>query len=108
MTRRKQSSDDPANEQEQKRRKQKRRARGEGSLHLRKDGRWAGTFFTEEGKRITVYGKSQQEALDKLRKAQYQQRQGLLVTGPQQTMKHYLDHWLEEVHKPSIKMTTYA
>ena len=47
-------------EEEKKAKKKVRRARGEGSLHRRRDGRWAGSFNTEEGKRITVYGKSQQ------------------------------------------------
>ena len=88
--------------------KGRRRARGEGSLHPRKDGRWAGTFTTDEGKRVTIYGKTQQEALEKLRQAQYKYKQGLLVTGPQQLMGQLLDHWLEEVHKPTIKLTTYA
>lgn len=85
-----------------------RRARGEGSLHKRNDGRWAGSFITEEGKRITVYGKSQQEALEKLRKVQYDYQQGLLATGPRQSLAQYLEHWLEEVHKPAVKLTTYA
>lgn len=93
---------------EKRAKKKVRRARGEGSLHRRNDGRWAGSFITEEGKRINVYGKSQQEALEKLRKAQYDYKQGVLVTGPRQTLAQYLEHWLEEVHKPAIKLTTYA
>jgi integrase len=95
-------------EEEKRAKKKVRRARGEGSLHRRNDGRWAGSFLTEEGKRVTVYGKSQQEALEKLRKSQYDYQQGLLATGPRQTPAHYLEHWLEEVHKPAIKLTTYA
>ena len=95
-------------EEEKKAKKKVRRARGEGSLHKRNDGRWAGSFNTEEGKRITIYGKSQQEALEKLRKAQYEYQQGLLATGPRQSLAQYLEHWLEEVHKPAVKLTTYA
>ena len=64
-------------EEEIRAKKKVRRARGEGSLHRRNDGRWAGSFLTEEGKRITVYGKSQQEALEKLRRSQYDYQQGL-------------------------------
>ena len=67
-----------------------------------------GSFLTEEGKRVTVYGKSQQEALEKLRRSQYDYQQGLLATGPRQSLAQYLEHWLEEVHKPAIKLTTYA
>jgi integrase len=95
-------------EEEKRAKKKVRRARGEGSLHKRNDGRWVGSFITEEGKRITVYGKSQQEALEKLRKAQYDYQQGLLATGPRQSLAQYLEHWLEEVHKPAVKLTTYA
>jgi integrase len=78
-------------EEEKRAKKKVRRARGEGSLHKRNDGRWAGSFITEEGKRITVYGKSQQEPLEKLRKAQYDYQQGLLATGPRQTLAQYLE-----------------
>jgi integrase len=95
-------------EEEKRAKKKVRRARGEGSLHRRNDGRWAGSFLTEEGKRVTVYGKSQQEALEKLRRSQYDYQQGLLATGPRQSLAQYLEHWLEEVHKPAIKLTTYA
>src|SRR5450755_1554106 len=49
----------------------KRRIRGEGSLYQRKgDGRWVGSFYSEEGKRISVYGDTQKEALEKLKAAQ--------------------------------------
>ena len=65
------------NDEEKRGKKQVRRARGEGSIHRRNDGRWAGSFLTEEGKRITVYGKSQQEALEKLRRSQYDYQQGV-------------------------------
>ena len=50
--------------------KRKPRAHGEGGLVRRKDGRWAGSFYNIEGKRVYVYvyGNTQQEALEKLRK----------------------------------------
>ncbi|HEY4032492.1 MAG TPA: hypothetical protein VGL94_00830 [Ktedonobacteraceae bacterium] len=50
--------------------KRKRRAHGEGGLVRRKDGRWAGSFYNIEGKRVYVYGNTQQEALEKLRSVQ--------------------------------------
>lgn len=88
-----------------------RRIRGEGSVYQRKsgDGRWVGSFKVEEtGKRKYVYGSTQKEALDKLKAAQREQEQGTLAIGKDQTLKDYLTYWLEKVHKPTIRVTTYA
>ena len=86
----------------------KRRIRGEGSLYQRKgDGRWVGSFYSEEGKRISVYGDTQKEALEKLKAAQREYEQGKLATGPNQTVKHYLEYWLEDVHKSTIRLSSY-
>jgi integrase len=91
------------------RQKSKRRGKGEGSIYPdKKNERWVGSFYTEDGERRYVYGKTQEEAREKLRAAQHADRQGTLATGPQQTVKQFLEHWLEEVHKPAIKLTTYA
>ena len=86
---------DEENTNEQKRsrsRKQKRRGKGEGSIYPdRKNDRWVGSFFTGEGKRRYVYGKTQEEAREKLRTAQYADMQGSLATGPQQTVKQFME-----------------
>ena len=87
--------------------KQKQRGHGEGSIYQRKDGRWAASITLEGGKRKTFYGKTRREVHEKLQKALQEQQQGILVTGPQQTMKQYLEHWLERVHKPTIRLSTY-
>src|SRR4051812_26330572 len=87
--------------------KQKLRGRGEGSVYPRKDGRWAASITLEDGRRKTFYGKTRKEVVEKLDKARYEQKQGMLSTGPQQKLKAYLEQWLEEVHKPSIRLTTY-
>jgi integrase len=86
----------------------RRRARGEGSVFHRKDGYWVAQIELGDGKRKQYYLKTQKEAVDKLRKAQRELEQGTLVTGPQQTVKQYLEYWLEEVHKSSIKVSTYV
>ncbi len=91
------------------RQKLKRRGKGEGSIYPdKKNDRWVGSFYTENGERRYVYGKTQEEAREKLRAAQHADKQGMLSTGPQQSMKQFLEHWLEDVHKPAIKLTTYA
>lgn len=85
-----------------------RRSPGDGSVFQRKDKRWVVQIELEDGKRKTYYVKSKQEGKDKLKKLQREIEQGTLVTGPQQTVKHYLEYWLEEVHKPNIKVSTYV
>jgi integrase len=84
-----------------------RRGHGEGSIYQRKDGRWAASISLEDRKRKTFYGKTRKEVQEQLKVALREQQQGMLATGPQQSVKHYLEHWLEEVHKPSIRFTTY-
>ena len=89
-------------------RKQKRRGKGEGSIYPdKKNDRWVGSFYTEDGKRRYVHGKTQEEAREKLRAAQYADKQGSLATGSQQTVQLFMEYWLEEVHKPTIRISSY-
>ncbi|MGB8345025.1 MAG: tyrosine-type recombinase/integrase [Ktedonobacteraceae bacterium] len=88
--------------------KSKRSPRGEGSVYQRSDGRWVAQVTLEDGKRKLLYRKTEKEALSALRKALNEQEKGTLATGPQQTLKAYLTHWLEEVHKPTIRLSTYV
>lgn len=88
--------------------KSRRRGRGEGSVFPRKDGYWVAQLELGDGKRKQFYTKTQKEAYEKLRKAQRELEQGTLVTGPQQTVEQYLTYWLEEVHKSSLKVSTYV
>ena len=90
-----------------KRKKTGKRARGEGSVTLRKDGRWRTSMTLEGRKRKYFYGDNQAEALEKLHKAQEQQKQGKLATGPQQTVTQFLEDWLENVHRHKIRENSY-
>ncbi len=94
-----------------KSKKTARRGRGEGTVYLRKDGRWAGSINVESSdgkrKRKYLYGESKQEAQDKVNTALYEQKQGMLVTGPQLTVKKYMEYWLEEIHKPTLRLGSY-
>ncbi|MHB8597500.1 MAG: tyrosine-type recombinase/integrase [Ktedonobacteraceae bacterium] len=83
------------------------RGHGEGSIYQRSNGRWVASISLEGRKRKTFYGKTRKEVQEKLRVALNEQKQGTLATGPQQTVKQYLEHWLEEVHKSSIRLSTY-
>jgi integrase len=80
---------------------------GEGSVYQRKDGRWVAQFYLETGKKKCLYRKSEKEARAALRKALHELEQGTLATGPQQTLKVYLEQWLEQVHRPTVRLSTY-
>jgi integrase len=105
---------DPSNERDEttnqkKTRKRGRRIKGTGSVYPRKDGRWGADFIVEStGKKKTLYGKTATEAQAKLDKALQEQRQGILATGPKQKLKDYMEDWFENVHKPTIYITTYV
>ena len=84
-----------------------RRGHGEGSIYRRKDGRYAAAITLENRKRKTFYGKTRKEVQDKLNAALHEHKQGTLATGPQQLLKVYLEQWLEQVYKPSVKPNSY-
>ncbi len=83
-----------------------RRGHNEGSIYLRKDGRWVASITLENNKRKDIYGKTRKEVQEKLKVALHDAQQGTLVTGPQQTVAQYLDEWLK-VHKQVIRPRSY-
>jgi integrase len=85
-----------------------RRGHGEGSIYQRSDGRWAASISLEGGKRKTFYGKTRKEVQEQLKTALYDQQQGKLMTAPRQTVQQFLTHWLEDVHKPAVRVRTYV
>ena len=85
-----------------------RRGHREGSIYRRKDGRWAASISMEGRKRKTYYGKTRKDVQEKLKVALHEQQQGTLTTGPQQPLKFYMDHWLEETHRFKIRTSTYV
>jgi integrase len=85
----------------------KRRGHGEGSITQRKDGRFQAAITLDNHKRKFFYGKTRKEVRDKLNMALYEQKQGTLATGPQQTLGSYLDRWLEQVVKLTKRPNTY-
>lgn len=84
-----------------------KRGNGEGSIYRRKDGRWTAEISLEGGKSKFIYGKTRKEVQEKLKTALYEQQQGMLVTGPQQKVGQFLTHWVENVHKQSVRSRTY-
>src|SRR6266566_2413377 len=84
-----------------------RRGHGEGSIYQRKDGRWVASITLEHRKRKYFYGDTRREVQEKLKVALREQQQGMLVAGPQVTLKIYLEQWVEQVYKPKVKPLTY-
>ncbi len=85
-----------------------KRGHGEGSIFRRKsDGRWSAILTVGDGKRKYFYGATRKEVQDKLKQAQRDLDQGKLIIGPHQPLSHFLDHWLEDVHKPTIRQSSY-
>jgi integrase len=85
-----------------------KRANGEGSVYRRKsDGRWVGSLSLPDGTRKVFYGKKQSEVIAKLDEAANDLRHGMLVVGSTTTLQEYLENWLENVHKPTIRLSTY-
>lgn len=87
--------------------KSRRRKHGEGSVYKRKDGRYSGFITLEDHKRKYFYGETEQEVIKKIRVALHELEQGSLSTGPQQTVKQFLEYWLEDVQKAKVRLITY-
>jgi integrase len=92
-------------------RKKRKRGQGEGSIYKRKDGRWAAAinlgYHSGKLKRKTVYGKSRAEVRDKLTAAMNDVRKGIPLPNERITLAQFLQTWLADVAKPSIRPKTY-
>ena len=91
----------------------RRRGNGEGSIYQRSGGRWCATIslaYSTNGrrKRQTVYGKTKREAQEKLARLQSLKLDGMLCEPSKLTVSAFLDHWLEDAARPTIRQTTYA
>ena len=90
----------------------RRRVNGDGSLTKRADGRWMGRYYawTSAGtrKRVTVYGRTRQEAADRMREAQERNRQGIPVPDRAWKLGDWLDYWLEHVVAVNRRPATHA
>lgn len=90
----------------------KKNANGEGSVFQRKDGRWVGTAYVlaSDGTytRRLVYGKSWDEAHEKLTKLKGASQNGIPVSVMKSTVAEYMAHWLEYVSKPKVRRVTWV
>ena len=90
----------------------KRRKRGEGSIHLRKDGRWEGRVvvdYDEKGLPITknVLAKTKTECTEKLNRLKETCiEQPTEKFQPDMTFGEWLDFWYQNYSKPKLRPTT--
>lgn len=103
--------DKPANSTASSRRK-KGRGNGEGTIVKRKDGRWMANItvgFDENGeqKRRSFYGKTREEAATKMTKALGELMSGTYIDPNRVSVGQWLDTWLEQYVKPSLRPKTF-
>ena len=88
-----------------------KRGNGEGSIYKRSDGRWAAVadLGWQDGKRKrkTFYGRTQREVQERLAAGLRSHRQGVPLTSDRLTVSQYLDSWLEETAKPTVRPRTF-
>jgi integrase len=90
-----------------------RRGPNEGNIYLRADGRWVARLHLgyERGRRRRkhLYAHTRREALDKLDRARHDRKLGLGFSGNErQTVAQFLDRWLIDAARPSVRPRTYA
>ncbi|MEU0189784.1 site-specific integrase [Streptomyces afghaniensis] len=92
--------------------KPKKNANNEGTIYQRKDGRWEGSAYvlTTDGtyKRRSVYGKTWDEAHEKLTRLKADSLNGLPVSTSKMTIAEYLTYWLTNVAQGKVRRTTYV
>ena len=91
-----------------------KRANNEGTYRKRSDGRWEGRatagydFRTGDKKRISVYGKSQAEVIEKLRQLEYEIHCKEVVDPTSTTLLEWLNMFLEIYQKNKLKQSTFV
>ncbi|MGW7078924.1 tyrosine-type recombinase/integrase [Streptomyces sp. NPDC054866] len=90
----------------------KRRPNGGGTITKRADGRYQGAAYVtdSDGNRVRkyVYGRTWDEANEKLGKLQDQERNGIPVPSRSWSLGEWLAYWLEHIVKPEKEHNTYA
>ncbi len=93
--------------QSKARRGGRRRARGEGSILQRGDGRWVARVTLPDGKRREFYGKTQAEVRAKLIAARADVQAGLPLPSARLTVGAWLSEWLATVAHGSVRASTF-
>ena len=84
-----------------------KRGNSEGSITKRADGRWMARLTLPDGGRRAFYGKTRQEASDKLIKAQNDVKEGKPPAGNRQRTGAFLQSWLEHTASHKVRPKTF-
>lgn len=88
-----------------------KRGQGEGSIYKRKDGRWTAAinlgYKAGKLKRKVFYGKTRKDVSDTLTAELAKLKRGIPIVTERQTLKQFLDRWLTDSVKMSVKESTY-
>lgn len=84
-----------------------RRGFGEGSIYCRADGRWVSYFRAPDGRKKFFTGATRAHVKDRLAEAQRQAHAGQLVVGRDQPIDQYLQRWLADAVRHSVRPKTY-
>jgi len=85
-----------------------RRGFGEGSVYPRGDGRWVSYLRLPDGRKKFFTGRTAEVVKARLAEAQRQAYAGQLVIGRDQTVAQYLERWLAEAVRHSVRPNTYV
>jgi len=89
-----------------------KRGQNEGSIYKRKDGRWAGAvslgYVGGKLKRKAVYGGTRREVQDRMTVILRDQLRGIPAIGERQTLADFLERWLSDVVRPSVRPRTHT
>lgn len=89
----------------------KKRGNSEGSVYKTKTGLWRGSYtvHTADGvKRRYLSGKTRAEVSEKLTKAMADRDNGLVFDTGTITVKEYLERWLKDSVRDTVRQSTYA
>lgn len=86
----------------------RRRAKGEGSIYRRKDGRWVGQVQNDAGERSFVYARTQRQVQERLTTIKRELQQGIPPITGSVALKVYLGQWLIESARPTVRDSTFV
>jgi integrase len=84
----------------------KRRAKGEGSVYQRKDGRCIGEYSDALGRKRYISGKTKAEVRSKLRQAIADRDAGIAYDSENLSVGLYLERWLDSI-QPTLRESTW-
>src|SRR5260370_31770174 len=86
----------------------KRGPRGEGSIYRRRNGRWVGQVQNDMGERFFVYGRTQADVRTRLTAIKRDLQQSVPPITATMTLGQYLQQWLVESAKPTVRDSTFV